>query len=186
MINKIKKDADIQMKKSIEAFKTKINKIRTSIASPNILNGIIVQYYGVATPLHQLGHITVEDFHTLIINLFDCSLIPIVEKAIMSSNLSLNPYSSGSVIRVPMPPLTEERRKHLIKVVRSEAEFSRISVRNVRRDANEKIKILLKKDKKISNDLDHYYQIQIQKMTNSYIKYLDIILSNKEQELLNF
>ncbi|WP_431225250.1 ribosome recycling factor [Serratia sp. L9] len=185
MINEIRKDADSRMEKSVEAFKNQISKIRTGRASPSILDGIMVEYYGSATPLRQLANVTVEDSRTLAINLFDRSLGQAVEKAIMSSDLGLNPSSAGSVIRVPLPPLTEERRKDLIKVVRGEAEQGRVAVRNVRRDANDKVKALLK-DKEISEDEDRRSQDDIQKMTDAYIKLLDAALADKEKELMDF
>ncbi|CAI0899827.1 Ribosome-releasing factor [Serratia liquefaciens] len=173
------------MEKSVEAFKNQISKIRTGRASPSILDGIMVEYYGSATPLRQLANVTVEDSRTLAINLFDRSLGSAVEKAIMASDLGLNPSSAGSVIRVPLPPLTEERRKDLIKVVRGEAEQGRVAVRNVRRDANDKVKALLK-DKEISEDEDRRSQDDIQKMTDAYIKLLDAALADKEKELMEF
>ncbi|CAI0960794.1 Ribosome-releasing factor [Serratia proteamaculans] len=173
------------MEKSVEAFKTQISKIRTGRASPSILDGIMVEYYGSATPLRQLASVTVEDSRTLAINLFDRSLGSAVEKAIMSSDLGLNPSSAGSVIRVPLPPLTEERRKDLIKVVRNEAEQGRVAVRNVRRDANDKVKALLK-DKEISEDEDRRSQDDVQKLTDAYIKLLDAALADKEKELMDF
>ncbi|EFE96068.1 ribosome recycling factor [Serratia odorifera DSM 4582] len=173
------------MEKSVEAFKNQISKIRTGRASPSILDGIMVEYYGAATPLRQLASITVEDSRTLKINVFDRSLSPAVEKAIMSSDLGLNPSSAGSDIRVPLPALTEERRKDLIKVVRGEAEQGRVSVRNVRRDANDKIKALLK-DKEISEDEERRAQDDVQKMTDAYIKLVDAALADKEKELMEF
>ena len=185
MINEIRKDADSRMEKSVEAFKTQISKIRTGRASPSILDGIMVEYYGSATPLRQLASVTVEDSRTLAINLFDRSLGSAVEKAIMASDLGLNPSSAGSVIRVPLPPLTEERRKDLIKVVRNEAEQGRVAVRNVRRDANDKVKALLK-DKEISEDEDRRSQDDVQKLTDAYIKLLDAALADKEKELMDF
>lgn len=145
----------------------------------------MVEYYGSATPLRQLANVTVEDSRTLAINLFDRSLGSAVEKAIMASDLGLNPSSAGSVIRVPLPPLTEERRKDLIKVVRNEAEQGRVAVRNVRRDANDKVKALLK-DKEISEDEDRRSQDDVQKLTDAYIKLLDAALADKEKELMEF
>lgn len=185
VINEIRKDADSRMGKCVESFKNQISKIRTGRASPSILDGIMVEYYGASTPLRQLANVTVEDSRTLAINLFDRSLGAAVEKAIMASDLGLNPNSAGSVIRVPLPPLTEERRKDLIKVVRGEAEQGRVAVRNVRRDANDKVKVLLK-DKEISEDEDRRSQDDIQKMTDAYIKLLDAALAEKEKELMDF
>lgn len=185
VINDIKKDAEVRMEKCVEAFKNNISKIRTGRASPAILDGIMVDYYGSATPLRQLASITVEDSRTLKINVFDRSISNAVEKAIMSSDLGLNPMSAGTDIRVPLPALTEERRKDLIKIVRGEAEQGRVSVRNVRRDANDKVKALLK-DKEISEDDDRRSQEDIQKMTDVGIKKIDAALAEKEAELMEF
>ncbi len=185
VINDIKKDAEVRMEKCVEAFKNNISKIRTGRASPAILDGIMVDYYGSATPLRQLASVTVEDSRTLKINVFDRSISNAVEKAIMSSDLGLNPMSAGTDIRVPLPALTEERRKDLIKIVRGEAEQGRVSVRNVRRDANDKVKALLK-DKEISEDDDRRSQDDIQKMTDVGIKKIDAALAEKEAELMEF
>ena len=185
MISDIRKDAEVRMDKCVEVFKNQISKVRTGRASPSLLDGIIVPYYGTPTPLRQLASVTVEDTRTLKINVFDRSLGPAVEKAIMASDLGLNPSSAGTDIRVPLPALTEERRKELIKVVRGEAEGARVAVRNVRRDANDKVKALLK-DKEISEDEDRRSQDDIQKMTDAYIKLLDAALADKEKELMDF
>ncbi|MBN7843204.1 ribosome recycling factor [Providencia rettgeri] len=185
MINEIQKDAQDRMEKSLEAFKNQISKVRTGRASPSLLDGITVEYYGSATPLRQLANVTVEDSRTLAISVFDRSMSPAIEKAIMASDLGLNPSSAGTVIRVPLPPLTEERRKDLIKVVRGDAEQGRIAVRNVRRDANDKVKALLK-DKEISEDDERRSQDDIQKLTDSYIKKVDEALAQKEAELMEF
>lgn len=150
-----------------------------------LLDGIMVPYYGTPTPLRQLANITVEDSRTLKINVFDRSLSPAVEMAIMASDLGLNPSSAGTDIRVPLPPLTEERRKDLIKVVRGEAEGARVAVRNVRRDANDKVKALLK-DKAISEDEDRRSQDDVQKLTDVAIKKVDAALAEKEAELMQF
>ena len=178
MISDIRKDAEVRMEKCVEAFKNQISKVRTDHASPSLLDGIIVPYYGTPTPLRQLASVTVEDTRTLKINVFDRSLGPAVEKAIMASDLGLNPSSAGTDIRVPLPALTEERRKELIKVVRGEAEGARVAVRNVRRDANDKVKALLK-DKEISEDDDRRSQDDVQKLTDAAIKKLDAALSDK-------
>ena len=185
MINEIQKDAQDRMEKSLEAFKSQISKVRTGRASPSLLDGITVEYYGSATPLRQLANVTVEDSRTLAISVFDRSMSPAIEKAIMASDLGLNPSSAGTVIRVPLPPLTEERRKDVIKVVRGDAEQGRIAVRNVRRDANDKVKALLK-DKEISEDDERRSQDDIQKLTDSYIKKVDEALAQKEAELMEF
>lgn len=185
MINEIKKDAQERMEKSVEALKSQINKVRTGRSSPSLLDGIMVEYYGAAMPLRQLANITAEDSRTLAITVFDRRLAPAVEKAIMASDLGLNPSSAGTIIRVPLPPLTEERRKDLIKVVRNDAEQGRVSVRNARRDANDKIKALLK-DKKISKDDERRVQDEIQKLTDNFIKKVDEALEQKEKELMEF
>ena len=185
MTNEIRKDAETRMDKCVEAFKNQISKIRTGRASPSILDGIQVEYYGSATPLRQVANVVVEDSRTLAISVFDRSLGPAVEKAIMASDLGLNPSSAGTVIRVPLPPLTEERRKDLIKVVRGEAEQGRVSVRNVRRDANDKLKALLK-DKAISEDEERRAQDDVQKLTDNFIKKVDVALAEKEAELMEF
>ncbi|AJC65383.1 MULTISPECIES: ribosome recycling factor [Dickeya] len=185
MINEIRKDAETRMDKCVEAFKNQISKVRTGRASPNLLDGIHVEYYGSATPLRQLANIVVEDSRTLAVTVFDRTLGPAVEKAIMASDLGLNPMSAGTVIRVPLPPLTEERRKDLIKVVRGEAEQGRVSVRNVRRDANDKLKAQLK-DKTISEDEERRAQDDVQKLTDGFIKKIDAALAEKEKELMDF
>ncbi|MGL9722216.1 ribosome recycling factor [Sodalis sp. (in: enterobacteria)] len=183
MINEIRKDAENRMEKCVDAFKNHISKVRTGRASPSLLDGIQIEYYGTLTPLRQLANIVAEDSHTLAITVFDRALAPAVEKAIMASDLGLNPSSAGTVIRVPLPPLTEERRRDLIKVVRAEAEQGRVSVRNVRRDANDKVKALLK-DKTIGEDEDRRSQDEIQKLTDAWIKKLDSALAEKEAELM--
>ena len=184
MISDIRKDAEVRMDKCVEAFKTQISKIRTGRASPSLLDGIVVEYYGTPTPLRQLASVTVEDSRTLKINVFDRSMSPAVEKAIMASDLGLNP-NSASDIRVPLPPLTEERRKDLTKIVRGEAEQARVAVRNVRRDANDKVKALLK-DKEISEDDDRRSQDDVQKLTDAAIKKIEAALADKEAELMQF
>lgn len=183
MINKIYKDTEYKMDKCLEIFKKHISKIHTGRASPNLLAGIYIDYYGSTVPLHQLANLVTEDAQTIAVTLFDRSLLPVVNKAIMSSNLGVNPFLSETVIRIKFPLLTEERRLHLVKVVRVAAEHGRVSIRNVRRDANEKIKLLLK-DKLIREDDEHSAEIKIQKLTAVCIKNLDNILTLKEQELI--
>ncbi|HBN88564.1 MAG TPA: ribosome recycling factor, partial [Rheinheimera sp.] len=133
MINDIIKDSKVRMEKSVEALKGQLTKVRTGRAHPSLLDGIMVSYYGADTPLRQVGNVSIEDARTLAITVFDKSLTAAVEKAIMASDLGLNPMSAGTVIRVPLPPLTEERRKSLVKLVRNEAEGGRVAVRNIRR-----------------------------------------------------
>ncbi|WP_445397394.1 ribosome recycling factor [Zobellella sp. An-6] len=183
MINDIKNDAKVRMEKSVEALKTQMNKVRTGRAHPSLLDTIYVDYYGSSTPLKQVGNITTEDSRTLAVTVFDRSMIQAVEKAIMSSDLGLNPSSAGTTIRIPLPPLNEERRKDLIKVVRHEAEQGRVAIRNIRRDANGDLKALLK-DKEISEDDDRRAQDDIQKLTDLYIKQVDEALAAKEKELM--
>ncbi|KDM90167.1 MULTISPECIES: ribosome recycling factor [Photobacterium] len=183
MINEIKTDAQTRMEKSVEALKTQLAKVRTGRAHPSLLDGIQVEYYGSNTPLRQVANVIAEDARTLAITVFDKELTPKIEKAIMMSDLGLNPSSAGTVIRVPLPPLTEERRKDLVKVVRAEAEQGRVAVRNIRRDANADVKALLK-DKEISEDDDRRAQDDIQKLTDAAVKKIDAILEAKEKELM--
>ncbi|RUO32037.1 ribosome recycling factor [Aliidiomarina sedimenti] len=183
MINDVIKDAKERMAKSVDALKSQMSKVRTGRAHPSILDGVRVPYYGAETPLNQLANITVEDSRTLAITVFDKSTTGAVEKAIMTSDLGLNPASAGTVIRVPLPPLTEERRKELVKVVRSEAEQGRVAVRNIRRDANGDLKELLK-EKEITEDDEHKGQDDIQKITDEAIKKIDDALTAKEAELM--
>ncbi|WMQ74966.1 MAG: Ribosome-recycling factor [Sodalis sp.] len=183
VINEIRKDAENRMEKCVDAFKNHISKIRTGRASPSLLDGIQIEYYGQLTSLRQLANIVAEDSRTLTITVFDRALASAVGKAIIASDLGLNPSSAGAVIRVPLPPLTQERRRELIKVVRAEAERGRVSVRNIRRDANDKVKALLK-DKTIGEDEDRRAQDEIQKLTDAWIKKLDCALAEKEAELM--
>jgi ribosome recycling factor len=183
MINEVKNEAQTRMTKSVESFKGQLAKVRTGRAHPSLLDGIMVPYYGSNTPLRQVGNVSTEDARTLTVTVFDASLVPVVEKAIMGSNLGLNPMSAGTVIRIPLPPLTEERRKELIKVVRGEAENSRIAIRNIRRDANNDLKTM-EKDKDISEDEQRLGEENVQKITNEFVKQIDDILAVKEKELL--
>ncbi|WP_406666642.1 ribosome recycling factor [Gallaecimonas sp. GXIMD1310] len=185
MINEIKADAKARMEKSLEATKNQMAKVRTGRAHPSLLDTIRVDYYGAATPLNQIANVTAEDARTLALTVFDKSMIQAVEKAIMSSDLGLNPASAGTTIRIPLPPLTEERRKDLVKLVRAEAEHGRVAIRNVRRDANNDIKALLK-DKEISEDDERRAQDDIQKLTDSFVKQVDDVLTAKESELMEF
>lgn len=183
MINDILKDAKSRMEKSVEALKTQLSKIRTGRAHPSLLDGIQVSYYGVDTPLRQCANVSVDDARTLLITVFDKSLIQAVEKAILSSDLGLNPVTAGTSMRIPLPPLTEERRRDLVKVVRGEAEGARVAVRNIRRDANADFKALLK-DKDISEDDERRASDETQKLTDLYVKKVDEVLAAKEKELM--
>ncbi len=183
MINDIKQDAHTRMNKSIEAFKAELLKIRTGRAHVSLLNHITVDFYGSEVPIGQAANLTVEDARTLAVTPWDKSMVPLIEKAIMSSDLGLNPSTAGAVIRVPMPPLTEERRRELVKVVRELAENARIAVRNIRRDANSDFKSLLK-DKDISEDEDHKGQELVQQVTNQSTDEIEALLQTKEKELM--
>jgi ribosome recycling factor len=183
VIEDIKDDARQRMEKSIAALKGQFSKIRTGRAHPSLLDSIMVPYYGTPTPLKQVANVIAEDSRTLALTVFDKSAIQAVEKAIMQSDLGLNPSSAGSTLRIPMPPLTEERRKDLIKVVRAEAEQGRVSIRSVRRDANADIKELLK-EKEIGEDDSRKGEEEIQKLTNEFVKTVDDMLATKEKELM--
>lgn len=183
MINEIKKDAESRMQKSLDALHANFNKIRTGRAHTSILDSVMVEYYGSQMPINQVATVNVEDARTLSVAPWEKSMVPKVEKAIMTSDLGLNPATAGSVIRVPMPMLTEETRKGYIKQARSEAENARVAVRNVRRDANNDIKALLK-DKEISEDEEHHAADEIQKLTDKYIAEIDKQLEAKEHDLM--
>ncbi len=183
MINDIKQDALSRMNKSIEAFKVELSKIRTGRAHVSLLNHITVDFYGSEVPIGQAANLSVEDARTLAVTPWDKSMVAAIEKAIMSSDLGLNPSTAGMVIRVSMPPLTEERRRELVKVVRELAENSRIAVRNIRRDANNDLKMLLK-DKDISEDEDHKGQDLVQQATNQSTDEIEALLQTKEKELM--
>ncbi|RUO58538.1 ribosome recycling factor [Pseudidiomarina insulisalsae] len=183
MINEIKQDAKQRMEKSVDALRSQIAKVRTGRAHPSLLDSVMVNYYGVETPLKQLANINVEDSRTLALTVFDKSSSQAVEKAIMTSDLGLNPAAAGTVIRIPLPPLTEERRRDLVKVVRAEAEQGRVAVRNIRRDANNDLKELLK-EKEITEDEERRGTEEIQKLTDLYIAKIDEALAEKEKDLM--
>lgn len=183
MIEEIQQDAEERMAKSIEALKNNLNKVRTGRAHASLLDNISVEYYGVDTPLNQVGNISTPDARTLAITVFDKGMISAVEKAILKSDLGLNPSSQGTLIRIPLPPLTEERRRDLVKVVKGEGENGKIAIRNIRRDANSDFKSLLK-DKEISEDEAHQAEDEIQKLTDSFVKQVDAMLADKEAELM--
>jgi ribosome recycling factor len=183
MINDIKKDAESRMKKAIEALGNNFNKIRTGRAHPSLLDGIMVNYYGNPTPLSQVGNINIEDARTLSVSPWERNLVGEIEKAIMKSDLGLNPSTNNGLIRIPLPMLTEETRKNFIKQARAEAEHGRVAVRNVRRDVLADVKALLK-DKKIGEDEDRRAQDDIQKITDKYIAEVDKALAAKETDLM--
>jgi ribosome recycling factor len=183
MIDDIKKDAADRMGKSIEALKTELAKLRTGRAHPSLLDHIQVSYYGSDVPLNQVANISVEDGRTLSVTPWEQAMVGPVEKAIMNSDLGLNPNTAGTVIRVPMPPLTEERRRDLTKVVRSEGEHTKVAVRNIRRDANGDLKGLVK-EKLISEDDERRGQEIIQKLTDQHVKEIDDLVQAKEADLM--
>ena len=183
MIEDILKDAEERMNKTLKALRSELAKIRTGRAHPSLLEHISVDYYGSQVPLNQAANINVLDARTLGVAPWDKSMVTEIEKAIMNSDLGLNPVTTGSVMRVPLPVLTEERRKELTRVVRSEAEKARIAIRNIRRDANHHMKEMLK-EKLITEDEDRRQEEKIQKITDSHIRDVDNILKDKETELM--
>ena len=182
MVEDIKKDATARMVKSIESFKDELSKLRTGRAHASLLDHVTVDYYGNQVPLSQAASITVADARTLMVTPWEKNMVPVIEKAIMASDLGLNPATSGGAIRVPLPALTEERRRDMGKVVRNEAEGARVAIRNVRRDANNHLKQLLK-DKQVTEDQERRAQDEIQKLTDKYIAEVDKIAQVKETEL---
>ncbi len=183
MINDIKKDAEHRMKKAVEALGVNFNKIRTGRAHPSLLDGVRVNYYGTDTPLSQVANINIEDARTLSVSPWERNLVPEIEKAIMKSDLGLNPSTNNGLIRIPLPMLTEETRKNFIKQARAEAENARVAVRNVRRDVLADVKALLK-DKAISEDDDRRAQDDIQKITDKFVAEVDKALTAKETDLM--
>jgi len=183
VIEEIKEDAQERMAKSVESLRASLTKVRTGRAHASLLDNITVEYYGMDTPLNQVGNVAVPDARTIAVTVFDKGMIGAVEKAILKSDLGLNPQSNGTLIRIPLPPLTEERRKDLVKVVRAEAENGKIAIRNIRRDANSDFKSLLK-DKEISEDESHQAEDEIQKITDTFVKRVDEVLQAKESELM--
>lgn len=183
MINDIKKDAEKRMQRSIEALNHELSRMRTGRASAALLDHIQVDYYGSSTPIKQVANVVVEDARTLSITPWEKQMIPVIEKAIMTAELGLNPVTAGSVIRVPMPPLTEERRREFVRLVKQEGENARVAVRNIRRDANSDIKQLLK-EKEITEDEERRAQDAIQKLTDKYVEEIDAILEKKEKDIM--
>lgn len=183
MIEDVKSEARERMEKSLEALVHHFNKIRTGRAHPSILDSVKVEYYGAETPLNQMANINVEDGRTLALTPWDRSMIPQIERAIMKSDLGLNPATSGEVIRIPMPSLTEETRKGFIRQARTEAEAARVSVRNARRDAMSMLKELVK-EKDISEDDERRGQDNVQKLTDDYVERIDKLLAVKEADLM--
>jgi len=183
MINDIQKDAEERMSKSVAALVDAFKKVRTGRANPAILDGVMVDYYGTPTAITQVANVVVEDGRSLAINPWEKNLVPLIERAILKSDLGLNPATNGDTIRLPMPALTEETRKDYIKQARAEAEKGRVSVRSIRRDANGSIKDLLK-EKEITEDESRGAEDTIQKLTDKFIGQVDDLLAEKEKDLM--
>ena len=183
MVDDIKKDAEARMARSVEALRQELGKIRTGRAHARLLDHVTVSYYGSDVPLNQVASITVSDPRTLAISPWEKKIVPDVEKAIVRSDLGLNPVTGSDVIRVPLPPLTEERRKEMTRVVRQEAEQARIAVRNVRRSANQHLKALIKEEH-LPEDAEKRAEAEIQKLTDRHIARIDSVLEEKEHDLM--
>jgi ribosome recycling factor len=183
MIKEIMQDARSRMEKSIDSLRQSLGKVRTGRAHPSLLDHLRVDYYGSEVPISQVANIGVEDARTLTVTPWEKQMVQAVEKSILKSDLGLNPATSGTVIRIPMPPLTEETRRELVKVVRHEGEAAKVAIRNIRRDANSDFKELLK-EKEISEDEEHKAEDDIQKLTNRYVGEVDKVLASKETELM--
>jgi len=183
MIDDLKKEATARMAKSLDSLKQELTKLRTGRAHASLLDHITVSYYGSEAPLNQVASVGVADARTLLVTPWEKSMVGPIEKAILKSDLGLNPASAGTAIRVPLPPLTEERRRDLVKIVRQEGEGAKVAVRNIRRDANNQLKSLLK-DKKITEDAERQTQDDIQKLTDRHVQEVDKLLAAKEAELM--
>nr|WP_207123965.1 ribosome recycling factor [Halorhodospira abdelmalekii] len=171
------------MAKAVESLKSDLSRLRTGRAQTSLLDAVHVEYYGAEMPIKQVANVSVEDSRTLSVVPWEKSMVPVVEKAIMASNLGLSPVTAGQTIRVPLPPLTEERRKEMVRLVRNEAEQARVAIRNVRRDANSDLKDLAK-GKEITEDEERGGQEKIQKLTDQYVGQVDRVLEEKERELM--
>ena len=185
MIEDVKRDAAERMSKSIDAVREELRRLRTGRAQTSLLEHVTVEYYGTDVPINQVATVSVEDSRTLAVTPWEKAMVAKVEKAILISNLGLTPATAGSVIRVPLPPMTEERRKELVKVVRNEGENGKIAIRNIRRDALGDIKDMLK-DKMITEDQDRKAHDDIQKLTDKYVAQVDALLAEKEAEIMEF
>jgi ribosome recycling factor len=183
MINDTKKNAESRMQKSLETLKHELAKLRTGRAHPSLLEHITVDYYGSQVPINQVANVTAEDARTLAVSPWEKTMVGPIEKAIMTSDLGLNPATTGTLIRVPMPPLTEERRREMTKVVKHEGENAKVAIRNIRRDANAEVKTLLK-DKQISQDDERRAEEEIQKLTDRYIVEVDKLVAAKEKDMM--
>ena len=183
MLEDVKKDAVERMQKCVVAFRNELKRLRTGRAHPSLLEHIRVEYYGNEVPLNQVANIALEDARTITVTPWEKTMVQVIEKAIMKSDLGLMPNTAGTVIRVPMPPLTEERRRDLAKVVRHEAENARVAVRNVRRDVMTEIKDMLK-EKLLSQDDERRAQDEVQKLTDKHVADIEQVLAEKEKELM--
>ena len=183
MLEDIKKDAADRMGKCVVALRNELKKLRTGRANTSLLEHVRVDYYGSEVPLQQVANVAVEDSRTLTVVPWEKQMVPVIEKAIMKSDLGLNPATAGTVIRVPLPALTEERRRDLTKVVRHEGETARVAIRNVRRDVMHELKEMLK-EKLISEDVEHKAHEEVQKLTDKYVAEVDQVLAEKEKELM--
>lgn len=182
-MHRVIKDADLRMRKSIDAFKQELTKLRTGRAHPSLLDHVKIDYYGAELPINQAANITTSDARTLMITPWEKKVVPLIEKAILNAGLGLNPVTSGEVIRVPMPALNEERRKELIRVVRHEAETARVSIRNTRRDANNELKGM-QKSRDITEDEERRLVDEVQKLTDQFITEVEQMLAVKEIDLM--
>jgi ribosome recycling factor len=183
MLNNVIKDLEMNMQKALEAFKGELGKLRTGRAHTGLVEGIRVDYYGNETPLKNVANIVVSDSRTITITPWEKTMVKSIEKAIANANLGLNPISDANLVRIPIPFLTEERRKEVAKVVKNIAETSRVAMRNIRREAMDKLKGLLK-EKEIDEDMDHRIQDEVQKTTNKFIDEIDKLATAKETELM--
>jgi ribosome recycling factor len=183
MINKVLRETEDKMKKSVEVVRQEFAKIRTGKATTALLDGIKAEYYGSVLPLNQIANISVSDVHTLIVQPWDKSALQSIEKAILTSELGLNPINDGNILRIPIPPLTEERRRDIVKLCKKFAEDGRIAVRNVRRDAIEQLR-KLEKEEHFSEDDRKRAENEVQKLTDKYIKLIDELLEHKEKEVM--
>ena len=183
MIDELKEDAEIRMGKSVVSLKNDLTKLRTGRAHTSLLDHITVEYYGSEVPLSQVANVSVLDSRTLSVSPWEKPMVQAIEKAIMNSNMGLNPATTGELIRIPLPPLTEERRKDMIKVVRAEGEGAKVAIRNIRRDVLSDVKSLLK-DKEVTEDDDRQAQDDVQKITDKYVKQVDDALVIKEKDLM--
>lgn len=182
-MNPIIKDAKQRMDKTLETLRNELSKVRTGKATTQLLDGIRVDYYGTMTPVSQVGNVSVLDAHTLSITPWDKNMVQVIDKAILEANIGFNPVSDGTNLRIPVPPLTEERRKDFVKLIKKFGEESKIAIRNVRRDANDHLK-KEEKDKKISEDQLKTFELEVQKVTDEHIKMIDETIKHKEMEIM--